>query len=71
MTSPRQTNTPERGGDEVDAFSRKARRLLKSFNRAGVAKAAKRAFNRRARRAAISLGDLRPRAAHETNHEQE
>ena len=40
MTSPRQTNTPERGGDEVDAFSRKARRLLKSFNRAGVAKAA-------------------------------
>ena len=53
MTSPRQTNTPERGGDEVDAFSRKARRLLVVFRRAGVAKTAKRAFNRRVRRARV------------------
>lgn len=50
MTSARQARMADRGGCERDAFSRVARRLLLAFKRPGVAKAAKRAFNRRVRK---------------------
>lgn len=57
MTSERQTGEPRKGGDEHDAFSRAARRILGSFKRPGVAKAAKRAFNRRVRRQPVEVAD--------------
>ena len=58
MTSSRRTGEPARGGDEHDAFSRKAKRLLCYLQRSGVAAAAKRAFNRRAQRRAKALAEL-------------
>ena len=42
---------PMKGGDEQDAFSR-WRKLLCSFNRAGVVKQSKRKYNKRFRKAA-------------------
>jgi hypothetical protein len=53
VTSSRQTGEPARGGNEHDAFSRRARRLLTYLGRPGVVKAAKRAFNKRVRRQPI------------------
>lgn len=57
MASERQTGAPCKGGDEHDAFSRTARRLLCSFNRAGRAKSAKKSFNRRVRRQPVHTED--------------
>lgn len=58
--------TPCINGDEQDAISRRARRLLAVFrNRSGLARAAKRALNRRARRRA------RTEAREQTTQEQE
>jgi hypothetical protein len=51
MTSERQTGIPRRGGDEQDALSPRARKIHTVFGRPGAAKAAKRSFNRRVRRA--------------------
>lgn len=53
MASEHQTGVPRRGGDEQDAFSMKARKLLCAFDRPGVARAAKRAYNRRVRHAKL------------------
>lgn len=53
MASEHQTGVPCRGGDEYDAFSRLCRRVHTSLQRPGVAKAAKRAFNRRVRKTPI------------------
>ena len=52
MTSPRNTGEPAKGGEEYDAFSR-YRRILSSFGRPGMAKAAKNSFNRRVRKQPI------------------
>lgn len=52
MTSSRNTGEPTKGGDEYDAFSGR-RRVLNSFGRPGVAKAAKASFNRRVRKQPI------------------
>lgn len=43
---------PAKGGDEVDALSRKARKIVKYLTRAGVTKRAKTTYNRRFRRKA-------------------
>lgn len=51
MASERQTGTSRKGADEQDAFSR-WRKILCSFRKPGRVKAAKRSFNRRARREA-------------------
>ena len=55
MTSSRQTGEPAKGGDEVDTFSQRARRLLLAFKRPRVARAAKRAFNKRVRKQRIEV----------------
>jgi hypothetical protein len=54
MASERQTGVPRKGGDEHDAFSRKARQALCVFDRPGIAKAAKRSYNRRVRREPVA-----------------
>lgn len=60
MTSSRQTGEPARCGDEQDAFSRRARRLLNYLKRSGVVAKAKRAFNRRVRRMPINIEEHGP-----------
>lgn len=50
MTSPRNTGVKERGGFELDAFSRRARRYCVYLGNAGVVKMAKKAFNKRVRK---------------------
>jgi hypothetical protein len=42
---------PESSGLETDAFSKRGRRIHTAFKRAGQAKAAKRSYNRRFRKA--------------------
>lgn len=53
MTSPRNTGVRERGGNEVEAFSKRARQVCIYLGNAGVIKAAKRAYNKRVRRIPI------------------
>jgi hypothetical protein len=48
----RRTGVPRKGGDEQDALSPKARRILCAFKRAGTARAAKQSYNQRVRRSA-------------------
>ncbi len=57
MAISRQTGEAPKGGDEVDAFSRKARALLLVFKRPGIARAAKRAFNKRVRKRPVEVDD--------------
>lgn len=60
MASERQTGVARRGGDEQDAFSRKSRASLCVFKKPGIAKAAKRTFNRRVRRLLPPLREALP-----------
>lgn len=60
MASERQTGEPRKGGDEHDAFSKRARALLCVFRKPGLAKAAKRSYNRRVRRAAVEVEPNEP-----------
>lgn len=57
MTSVRNTGVLAKGGHEHDAFTPSWRRLLCGFGRPGAAKAAKRSYNRRVRRAAVEVED--------------
>jgi len=45
------TRIPLSGGNEHDAFSKRARRMICAFKKAGVAKACKRKYNKRFRKA--------------------
>lgn len=56
MTSPHNTGTPERGGDEHDVFS-KMRRMICTFKRAGATAKAKRSYNKRVRKTQIIVDD--------------